>query len=67
LLLRFALAEGARVEVSAYRDRASDDLLMNVTYAGDGPPTTVAITTLKPISVGAIFSVVGAATVDSVF
>jgi N-acetylmuramoyl-L-alanine amidase len=38
LLLRFALAEDARVEVSAYRDRASDDLLMNVTYAGEGPP-----------------------------
>lgn len=33
----------------------------------DGPPMTVAVTTLKAISVGAIFSVVGAATADSVF
>ncbi|PSQ79826.1 MAG: N-acetylmuramoyl-L-alanine amidase, partial [Bacteroidetes bacterium QS_8_68_15] len=38
LRLRFALAEGAQVDVKAYRDRASDDLLMNVTYAGGGPP-----------------------------
>jgi uncharacterized membrane protein len=33
----------------------------------DGPPRAVALTTLKAISVGAIFSVVGAATADSVF
>ncbi|MDS0261664.1 DUF2391 family protein [Haloarcula sp. S1CR25-12] len=30
-------------------------------------PTTVALTTLKAVTVGAIFSVVGAATADSVF
>ena len=30
-------------------------------------PTEVAITTLEAVSVGAIFSVVGAATADSVF
>lgn len=33
----------------------------------DGPRTSVALTTVKAISVGAIFSVVGAATADSVF
>jgi len=33
----------------------------------DGPPETVATVTLKATSVGAIFSVVGAATADSVF
>lgn len=33
----------------------------------DGGPTVVAATTLKAVSVGAIFSVVGAATADSVF
>jgi len=33
----------------------------------DGPPRVVALTTAKAISVGAIFSVVGAATADSVF
>jgi uncharacterized membrane protein len=33
----------------------------------DGPPEAVAAVTLKATSVGAIFSVVGAATADSVF
>jgi N-acetylmuramoyl-L-alanine amidase len=38
LLLRFALADGAEVEVSAYRDRDTDDLLMSVATSGSGPP-----------------------------
>jgi N-acetylmuramoyl-L-alanine amidase len=42
LLLRFELADGAEVNVSAYRDRATDDLLMNVSSPGSGPPARVA-------------------------
>lgn len=42
LLLRFELANGAEAKVSAYRDRATDDLLMNVSTPGSGPPARVA-------------------------
>lgn len=37
------------------------------TFLGRSPPREMAVTTLKAVSIGAIFSVVGAATADSVF
>ncbi|EMA26024.1 DUF2391 family protein [Haloarcula amylolytica] len=46
---------------------APDTFLVDGGILPDPTPTTVALTTLKAIIVGAIFSVVGAATADSVF
>jgi uncharacterized membrane protein len=43
------------------------DTFLEETYNGTGPSVTTVATTLKAISVGAVFSVVGAATADSVF
>lgn len=37
LVFRFALTAGAEVRATAYRDRASNDLLLNLTFR-DGPP-----------------------------
>jgi uncharacterized membrane protein len=44
-------------------------LLFNApaTFLADLPPAAVAVTTAKAITVGSVFSVVGAATADSVF
>ncbi len=38
LVLRFDLREDVQVNAAAYRDRASDDLLLSLTYAADGVP-----------------------------
>ena len=48
LLLHFDLAPDAQVEVTAYRDRASDDLLMNVSLAGSGPPARRVVSERQP-------------------
>jgi N-acetylmuramoyl-L-alanine amidase len=47
LVLRFRLAPGAEVSVEAYRDRASDDLLMNVMQA-DGVPVRAVSAERRP-------------------
>lgn len=38
LILRFHLQEDIQVEAAAYRDAASDDLLLGLTYSTDGNP-----------------------------
>jgi uncharacterized membrane protein len=43
------------------------DTFLEGTYNGNGPSVVTVAATLKTISVGAVFSVVGAATADSVF
>jgi uncharacterized membrane protein len=43
------------------------DIFLEGTYNGSGPSVVTVATTLKAISVGAVFSVVGAATADSMF
>ncbi|MEF8973713.1 MAG: DUF2391 domain-containing protein [Haloarcula sp.] len=55
------------VAVLAMALTAPDTFLVEGGILPDPTPTTVALTTLKAIIVGAIFSVVGAATADSVF
>jgi uncharacterized membrane protein len=45
----------------------SPDTFLEETYNGSGPSVVTVATTLKAISVGTVFSVVGAATADSVF
>ncbi|MDT3433887.1 DUF2391 domain-containing protein [Haloarcula sp. 1CSR25-25] len=55
------------VAILAMALTAPDTFLVNGGILPDPTPMTVALTTLKAIIVGAIFSVVGAATADSVF
>ncbi|MFB6308196.1 MAG: DUF2391 family protein [Haloarculaceae archaeon] len=55
------------VTILALALTAPDTFLVRGGVLSDPTPAAVAVTTLKAISVGAIFSVVGAATADSVF
>ncbi|GGN99470.1 MULTISPECIES: DUF2391 family protein [Haloarcula] len=55
------------VAVLAMVFTAPDTFLVDGGILPDPTPMAVTVTTLKAISVGAIFSVVGAATADSVF
>jgi len=55
------------VAILAVAFTAPDTFLVNGGILLDPTPMAVTLTTLKAITVGAIFSVVGAATADSVF
>ncbi|NHX39922.1 MULTISPECIES: DUF2391 family protein [Haloarcula] len=55
------------VAILAMAFTAPDTFLVNGGILLDPTPMAVTLTTLKAITVGAIFSVVGAATADSVF
>ncbi|MFT4931016.1 MAG: putative membrane protein [Natronomonas sp.] len=68
--LRFVSLMGVSfgsVVILALAFTAPETFLVQEGILTDPSETTVAVTTLKAISVGAIFSVVGAATADSVF
>ncbi|WP_424001920.1 DUF2391 domain-containing protein [Haloarcula salina] len=55
------------VAILAVALTAPDAFLVEGGILANATPTLVALTTLKAVAVGAIFSVVGAATADSVF
>jgi len=55
------------VAVLALALTAPQTFLVEAEILADPTPSRVALTTVKAVSVGAIFSVVGAATADSVF
>ena len=48
LLLRFRLVPDVDIEVKAYRDRASNDLLMSMTYVDGAPPARLVASEQQP-------------------
>ncbi|NHN46196.1 DUF2391 family protein [Halostella sp. JP-L12] len=65
--LSLMLVSYGSVTLLAVAFTAPNTFLVEAEILADPTRTAVALTTLKAVSVGAIFSVVGAATADSVF